>query len=321
MIPFSITQIEYALAVDRLKNFRDAAKACGISQPTLSQQIQKLEMFLGTKLFDRDANPIRTTSDGELFLKEAKETVSSLSRFAQKGWKTIHGWSGELRVGLIPTLSDMVLPSLIKSIEKEPLGGVHWTFTEVTTAEALRRLADETLQIAILATPIQNMEFSFRPLYYEKFRVYESAKVNRSHSGNAPYHLSEIERDELWLLTDGHCFGQQIENFCGLKKKSDQKNLIEFRSGHLDTLVRLVDELGGMTFLPERFADAMAAAKRERVRPFARPEPFREISLVCLRSQWLTQILDHLETWIRSAVPKEMLSRPTKHTGSVLTVR
>jgi LysR family hydrogen peroxide-inducible transcriptional activator len=72
----TITQLTYVLALNKHKNFTKAAKACMISQPSLSMQIQKLEEELEISLFDRSKKPINTTELGKKLINQFKVIIS-----------------------------------------------------------------------------------------------------------------------------------------------------------------------------------------------------------------------------------------------------
>lgn len=111
----TLTQLEYILAVDKHRHFGKAAKACNISQPTLSQQIQKLEDDLDFIIFDRLQKPIVLTPQGEKFVEQARAVLREHEKLIHVSKLGSVGVSGDFRLGIIPTVSSSLLPLFLEN--------------------------------------------------------------------------------------------------------------------------------------------------------------------------------------------------------------
>ncbi len=309
----TLTQLEYALSVEMHRHFGKAAKMCGVTQPTLSQQLQKLEDDIGMILFDRLKKPILPTQEGVRFLEQARTVMREhqkllhVSKQVQAGEVT-----GDFRLAVIPTISNHLLPRFLKPFSKA-FPRVELYIEEMKTESVLHDLQNDKLDGAILATPIEGVDFKVHPLYYEPFFVYMSP----NHSLLKKSHLSreDLDASQMWLLQDGHCFKNQILNFCSLPQDFEATfTNIHFQSGSLDTLRRLVQANRGHTLLPAMMA--LSLDKKEftaQVRPFKAPVPVREISFIYRRDHWKLEIIKAIEEAVINSVPAAIRQRPERN--------
>jgi LysR family hydrogen peroxide-inducible transcriptional activator len=315
----TLVQLQYAMAVEKYRHFGKASDSCRVTQPTLSQQLQKLEDEIGIIIFDRTKKPILPTPEGLAFLEQAKivtrehEKLLHVSKQAKAG---VH--SGEFRLAVIPTVASYLLPYFIGAFAKAfPM--IQLFIEEMKTETILDELSNDKLDAAILATPIEGADFKTHPLYYEPFYAYFS-------SGHELLKCAQISRkqldvNEMWLLQDGHCFKDQVLDYCALPR--DHKAALSntyFRSGSLDTLRRLVQNGQGYTLIPALMETALRKDERAaHVRPFKAPVPTREISLIYRRGHWKLAIIRAIEETIASNLPKT-IARQQDKTYKVLEV-
>jgi LysR family transcriptional regulator, hydrogen peroxide-inducible genes activator len=310
----TLTQLEYVLAVDKHRHFGKAAQACHISQPTLSQQIQKLEDELGVIVFDRIQKPVIPTEDGERMIAQAKVVVREHERLLHLTRVGAQGVQGEFRLGIIPTVSSDLVPLFVERFA-QVFPAVELYVEELKTDTILSELRNDRLDAGILATPLpQPQGYKVHPLYYEAFALYlaEGHPLLKKRTLSA----TDLDGSEMWMLADGHCFRNQIVNFCSLPrgKESVLKN-VHFQSGGLDTLRRLVLESRGYTMLPSLMTRRMGQVERERhLRSFRSPEPTREISLVYRRDHWKLGIIAAIEKTIGQSLPEDVdRQRASRH--------
>jgi LysR family hydrogen peroxide-inducible transcriptional activator len=302
----TIVQLEYALAVDKHRNFHKAAQSCHVTQPTLSMQLKKLEDELGFILFDRSKNPMLKTPEGEQFLDRAGEVVKAyrgLGQFAEQ----IHGEAqGTLRVGIIPTLSPYLTPIFIKRFGQE-YPKIELLLEEFKTEEILRLLERDELDAGILVTPLDSDHFIARSLYYEQFCVF----AHRDHSllKKKKVKGGSLGVEDIWLLKEGHCFRNQVLNICGANLTSP---ISSFESGSLETLKNLVLEYGGYTLLPETAVHRLSSDQKELVRYFSGPVPLREVSIITSRIFYKEKLVDALEETIIESLPNYVRSHKNK---------
>ena len=276
----TLTQLRYVVAVDRHRHFTRAADACGVSQPTLSMQIRKLEKELGVEIFHRGARRVRPTDVGRQVVEQARtvlEEADQLKVLAGLGEGTV---AGELRLGVIPTVGPFVLPRALPALAAR-YPELTLVVEELKTSELLEGLGSETLDAALLATPSDLSGFRYRELFREPFVAYLAP--DHPLRNRARIRPDDLDPGELWLLQEGHCFRDQVLDLCGRDSPApapDRPRPLRFESGNLETLKRLVDEGGGMTLLPGLAVDRLSPEERSRVRPFEAPAPSRTVCFV-----------------------------------------
>lgn len=329
----SLTQLEYAVAVDTHRHFGKAAKACHVSQPTLSTQLAKLEDELGCVLFDREKQPVIPTPDGERLLAQARVVVAELRRFEKLAKEGEDDVAGSFRLGVIPTVSPYLVPLFLGAF-RERYPKLDLSLEEMQTDTLLAALERESLDAGLLATPLESSAFDVRVLYDEPFYLY----VPTHHPlAQKPYVKErDIPADELWLLSDGHCLRGQVLQLCRVRPNKKDKGgtrtghptlPASFESGNLETLARLVDGGIGITLLPylsvmpHHLAGEKPGSTKsgERTRrggmaiPFEHPVPAREISLVTYRRHATRRVCDALAEVIVECLPAAL--RPHQGNG------
>lgn len=313
----SLTQLEYLVAVDRFRHFGKAAKSCHVSQPTLSMQLHKLEEEYGVVFFDRSKQPILPTEEGQTLIEQAKAVLREVGKLDYLSHNRDKEPSGEFRLSLIPTIAPYLLPVFLGAFARA-YPKVRITIEEMTTENTLEALENDRIDAGLLATPLNVPTLVELPLYYEPFWLYLS-------EGHPLTRLKEVSEEDLgatrdiWLLSEGHCLRNQIVRVCSLRGKPGIFPNLRFESGSLDTVVRLVDQGHGYTLLPDLAVRMLPKPSRSaRVRPFAKPVPSREVSLVYRRSQYKQPILDALAAEIQKALPSDL---PRKRSREISVVK
>jgi LysR family hydrogen peroxide-inducible transcriptional activator len=297
----TLTQLEYIVALDTYRHFVLASEKCFVTQPTLSMQIQKLEEELGVKIFDRTKQPVIPTEIGAGIIAQARIVLRETGMIRQMISDQKDTMTGELRIGIIPTLAPYLLPPLFKNIsEKYPQ--VKLTIKEAITEELVQELKNNRLDCGFVVTPLKDSSIKEDILFYEELFVYVSKK-------NALYDKkyvlpSDIDPSQLWLLEEGHCFRSQILNLCELRKYSDLH--LRYETGNIETLKRMVDKSDGITILPELAVMEFTAQQMKFVKRLKEPSPAREVSLVTHRDHLKTKLIKTLKEEVLNIVPKPM---------------
>lgn len=299
----TFTQLEYVIAVDNYRHFADAAKACFVTQPTLSMQLQKLEDELGFKIFDRSKQPVLPTENGLLVIEHAKKIISERNALHEMVAAKKGVINGELKLGIIPTLAPYLLPLFVQPfIKKYPK--VKLIINELTTEHILHRLKDGRIDAGILVTPLPDANIKETPLFYEELMAYVS---HNNQAYKKSYVLpNDIDPSKLWLLEEGHCFRSQIINLCELRKQNTHERSFEYEAGSLEALRRMVERYDGITILPELATLDLTAMQKKHLRFFKHPAPVREVSLVTHRSYIKQKLIQALQQEIMNGIPQKI---------------
>ncbi len=303
MINWTLTQLEYVLAVDEHRNFSKAAAAVRITQPTLSMQIQKLEEDLGVVLFDRSKKPIRPTEIGARVVAQARTAVAEAKKISWLAKQSVAEISGDFRLGVIPTIAPYVVPRFLKTFsESYPKVRLH--LEELQTSKIIEALERDQIDAGLLATPLKTPGLVESPIFYEPFHLF--LRSDHKLASKKSVDEKDLDGSEIWLLEEGHCLRSQVVNVCSLGKRAGSifKN-VQFESGSIETLISLVRSNGGYTLVPE-LALPKPLPPETKVLSFTKPVPSREVSLVYTRTQLKLPILEALKTKIAQAIPKEL---------------
>ncbi len=271
-------QLEYIVALEKYKNFVAAANACFVSQPTLSMMVKKLEEELEIVIVRRGTQPLEFTEEGLLLLKQAKRILAEQQLMREISKEISKGLDGEIRISVIPSLASTVVPNFIKNIERVE-HNLKVLIQELPTEKALIALTQGEIDLAILATESDSSVYTSHPIYEEEFVAYVSPHEKMpARKFVQPKHIAS---DKLWFLSEEHCFREQALEVCSFKKK--KKSKISYDAGSIQTLIRLVDENGGMTLVPAASIQFMSSKQRANVREFAPPVPMRLVQLTSLK--------------------------------------
>jgi LysR family transcriptional regulator, hydrogen peroxide-inducible genes activator len=276
----TLTELRYLVAVARERHFGRAAERCFVSQPTLSVAIKKLEDELGLTLFERGASDVSVTPEGERIVAQARRVLEEsaiLKEMAKQGGDPL---KGPLRLGAIYTVAPYVLPQLIPVMHKRapqmPL-----LIRENFTEQLLPMLREGELDAIMVALPATEPGLVARALYREPFFV--AVPAGHPWAKRKEIAAGEVYDESLLLLGAGHCFRDQVLDFCHARKTAGLPQTMEGTS--LETIRHMVASGVGITVLP---ASALAVKGVEhrllRYIPFRKPAPERVIGLLWRKS-------------------------------------
>ena len=299
----TFVQLEYVVAVDTYRHFATAAEHCFVTQPTLSMQVQKLEEELGVKIFDRSKQPVVPTEIGIEIIEQSRRILSEKNVINELVQTKKGILTGELRIGIIPTLAPYLLPLFVQNFYKKyPL--IKLVVQELMTEYIVSRLREGRIDVGILVTPLQENGIKEHVLFYEELLAYVSRK-NTAYKKT--YVLAQdIDPEKFWLMEEGHSFRSQIVNLCELRRASEMGTHFEYEAGSIETLRRMVEINDGITILPELTTLDMTARQLQLIRHFKKPAPMREVSIVVHRDFVKKRLIEALKEEIIAAIPDKL---------------
>ena len=275
----SIRALGYLVALAEEKHFGRAAEHCHVSQPTLSAQIKKLEEQLEVRLVERSQRRVMLTDIGEEIVNRARRVLREVDAVCEIARSHQDPLSGELRIGLIPTVGPYLLPIISPPLRKM-LPRLRLFLLEHQTVDLLAALDEGDVDLAILALPIDQEGLEIESLYSESFL----AALPAGHSLSQRPHLkvSDLDGETLLLLADGHCLRDQALEVCG---KIDVHEPQDFRATSLETLRQMVASGLGVTLLPQLATERpYGRTPGLVVRPLRHPVPGRTVAGVWRRT-------------------------------------
>jgi len=274
----TLNELRYVVAVAQERNFRRAAERCFISQPALSIAVQKLEKELGIQIFERSKTEIVLTNIGNLVVEQAQRVLEEADKVKVLARTGNNPLIGPIRLGVIFTVGPYLLPKIIPELKKlapdMPLD-----IEEGLTANIEQHLRNGHLDAAILALPFDVPGVLTAPLYDEVFKVV----VSSDHPWAQMKSLcsSVLAKEKVLLLDSGHCFSNQVIEFCPELSRHSQDTV---QGNSLETIRNMVASGLGVTVMPACATNPYPEDKLLQVVPFASPEPSRRIAIVWRKS-------------------------------------
>lgn len=288
--------LQYFIALADHGHFGKAADACFVSQPALSMQIKKLEESLGVKLLERTSKAIMLTEVGAIIADRARQILHQLDELREIAKEAKDPFSGELKIGIFPTLAPYLMPHIIQPLAKI-FPKLSFYLLEEKTSILIEQLKQGKIHAAILALPIDENSLQSSVLFKEEFEV----MVAHSHplAKRKMLRHDELERKEILLLEEGHCMRQQVLSFCQHINSHEAKH---FRASSLETMRYMVAAGAGITFVPKL---SSINCEIGAFISLADPKPERTIGLVWRSSTTKSILLKEIEINIKKIMAQK----------------
>lgn len=274
----TLNELRYVVAVAQERNFRRAAERCFVSQPALSVAIQKLEEELDIKIFERSKTEISLTVVGNQVIEQAQRVLEETEKIKLLAKTGSNPLVGPIKLGVIYTIGPYLLPKIISVLNKLA-PKMSLDIEEGLTANIEQHLRNGHLDAAILALPFDVPGIITNPLYDEVFKIV----VSRSHSwaNKKSIRSSALAKEKVLLLDSGHCFSNQVTEFCPELSKHSQDTV---QGNSLETIRNMVASGLGVTVMPACATNPYPENKLLHVVSFVSPEPSRRVALVWRKS-------------------------------------
>lgn len=296
----NLRDLEYVLAVMETGHFGRAALACHVSQPTLSGQIKKLEDELGVVLFERGRGGARATDTGHAIAKQARAAIRAAAEIREIAQASQDPYAGEFRLGLIPTVAPYLIPRFVARL-RTSLPDLSVVYREDITERLVHDLETGEIDAAILATPPETDALQAIPLYSEPFRLV--FPDGHGLSSLAHLRMADVDRDDVLLLTEGHCFRDQALAICDAPSPKGQRNATSLRATSLETLINLVAQGQGVTLVPSLAMIGLSDELGLQDRTLEDEGAARNINLTIRRSTSRRALAGRVAEIIQSGLP------------------
>lgn len=270
-----IHQLRYFMAAAESGSMSRAADRCRVAQPSLSQQIRRLEESLDVRLFDRLGRGVALTDAGKALLPRARRILADVEGVHSHLTRDVEAGVGRFAVGAIPTMAPYLLPGVLAGMRRE-LPACEITVREDLTDNLIDMVVDRQLDAAIVSTPIEHDAITLEIMGAEPMLVVSPASGPLEHAGEISLpDLRELPRVSLHEM---HCLGQQISAFCSMKRVGTN---VVCRATQLTTLMELVRLGLGVSIVPE-MAMRASSTKELCFGRLKRGGPTREIAIATL---------------------------------------
>lgn len=304
----NIQQFQYVLAVVDLKNFEAAAEKCFVTQSTLSTMIGRFEKEIGIKIFNRKTKPVSITVEGEEIIKRLRILASEVDALNNLVQELKGEMIGELKIGIIPTVAPYLLPLFLTNFA-EAFPKVKIIVREMTTSEIQKALKIRSIDVGVLALPLEDDMLNEVDLYSEPFVLYDCSEGDIT----SKISVNDIDYSKLCLLQEGHCLRTQVQRICDLSDQyTNRDENFEFESGSMDSLLRITRARKGMTILPYLATTDLSTDIKQRLVEFDKPIPVRKVGLVTHKFFVKKKLLAELKLLIQNSVIEHL---PQKESG------
>jgi LysR family hydrogen peroxide-inducible transcriptional activator len=268
--PMNIRDLKYLVALADHGHFGRAADVCFVSQPALSMQIMKLEKNLGVKLLERTNKAFFLTDHGAIIVERARLILNQIEEIREIAKTAKDPFSGELKIGVFPTLAPYLLPLIIPKLTKL-YPKLRFYLIEAQTTVLIEKLKQGLLHAALLSLPATETSLSGSVLFEEEFLLALPAQHPLAKAKTIGPH--DLDHKDLLLLEEGHCLRDQALAFCHILHANENQN---FKATSLETLRHMVAAGVGITLMPKL---ACITSESLVYVPFRAPKPSRAVGI------------------------------------------
>lgn len=274
----TLKQLRYLCAVAEHGHFGHAARACHVSQSTLSAGIAELEDTLGAPLVERSNRQVLLTVLGEDVVARAGNVLLAVEDIVASCRAAAEPFAGAMRLGVIPTIAPFILPALLREL-RETYPEFRLFIREDLSEHLVEALGRGELDVLLLALPFPAQGVEERPLFADEFLL--ACPASHPLAAARPLHTAALRGADLLLLEDGHCLREHALEACKLR---DADVSIPYQATSLNTIVQMVANGIGVTLLPRMALEANLLASTDIVvRAFDEPRVERQIGLLWRR--------------------------------------
>ena len=272
----TLRQLRYLSSLARTRHFGKAAKACAVTQPALSMQIQELEAELGVALIERRPGEVSLTDVGLEVAQRAERVLAATRDLAEYARHRGRLLTGRMQLGVIPSIAPYVLPTILPALQHR-YPELRVELRETQTQMLVEELHRGALDVIMLALPVDDAEIESIPLFDDPFLLAVPATDNRPETARVSAH--DIDRKRLILLEEGHCLRDQALALC-----SGAQSDVALGATSLATVMQMVANGYGITLLPRVAVDVELRDERVKLLRFAEPVPGRTVGLAWRRT-------------------------------------
>jgi LysR family hydrogen peroxide-inducible transcriptional activator len=300
-------QLRYVCAIADTGNFSRAAERCQIAQPSLSQQVLKLEEDLGAKLFDRLGRSVRLTEAGRAFIPQARAVLEQMEVARLSAADKNADFRGSIAVGVIPTVAPYLIPSYAATFAKN-YPDAKLRIVEETTSVLVEGLRNLSIDVAILALPLRHKDLKLFPIRTEPL----FAVLRRDHprASAESLALKDLRGESFVMLRDGHCFRDLSLRTCTRARITPN---IAFESGQFSSLLGMVAAGVGVSLVPEMAVDRNLGCRYVRL---SDAQATRTIVAAVLRRRSFNRVQEAFVSGIRGRATEALRRKTAAAHGS-----
>jgi LysR family transcriptional regulator, hydrogen peroxide-inducible genes activator len=283
-------QLRYACAVADIGSFSRAAERCQVAQPSLSQQVLKLEEELGVKLFDRLGRGVRLTDAGRAFLPHARTILEEVDLARASVAVNDTAVRGSVTLGAIPTVAPYLIPRYTADFARR-YPDARLRIVEETTPVLIEGLRNLSIDFALLALPLRHKDLELQPIRTE--RLFAALPKEHPLAASDSLALADLRGESFVVLRDGHCFRDLSLSIC---RSANVNPNIAFESGQFSSILGMVAAGIGLSLVPDMAVDRNTGC---RYVPLRDHRAVRTIVLASLRGRSFNRVQQALAAGVK----------------------
>ena len=297
---FDLRQMEYFCAVARTGSFTKAAEDLGIAQPSLSEQIAKLEQSFGAALFERLNRRIELTPLGEAILGKAQALIEDAAALPDHFDRAREGVRGPLRVGAIPTILPYFLAPILKGFT-ERYRDVDLHIREGATADLIEQVLEGAIDLAVVSLPVEGSGLVMKELFRDALHL----AVPEGHplASERAVQLRQVSKERLLILKDGHCLRDETLALCD---RTRARFAGQFEVDQFLTIFELIRAGFGVSIVPEMARNLSHGCQLIDIEPKAS----RRVGYIRLERRYLSKALEEFAGYLKESADKRKPLRP-----------
>jgi LysR family hydrogen peroxide-inducible transcriptional activator len=293
----TLRQLRYLASLARTRHFGHAAAECAVTQPALSMQVRELERELGVELIERRPAEIALTEIG-LDVAQRAERILAATRDLVDFARHRDLLTGNLRLGIIPTLAPYLLPRVLPRLQRD-YPKLRLDVRETQTSTLIDELSAGGIDAVMLALPVEGADLETLPLFDDAFLL----AVPAADKLRGRIKADDVDQRRLILLEEGHCLRDQALAFCAAPRRAAASpGAASLGATSLTTVMQMVANGYGVTLVPEVAAETEVRDERVRLLSFAPPQPGRTIGLAWRRTSPRKADFEALGDVVRQAI-------------------
>ncbi|MFK7695765.1 LysR family transcriptional regulator [Paenibacillus sp. HJGM_3] len=245
-----LRQLQYAIQIAADKNFSRAAEKLHIAQPSLSQQLSKLEKEIGVLLFHRNTNAVELTHAGSLFIEKAQKVIDMVEQIKQEMDDISQTRKGRLIVGSLPITGAHVLPRVLPVFQQR-FPEIEIVLVEDSSSRLEQLTANGQTDLSLLSLPLQDEALSYQPLLEEEIWLALPPQHPLTEDASGEIDIGQLEQEPFIVLKKGQGFRKITLDLCGQAGFAPH---IVFESSNIETVQSLVAAGMGIAFVPAMVA-------------------------------------------------------------------
>lgn len=282
-----LRQLLYTLKIAEEKNFSRAADKLHIAQPSLSQQLSKLEQELGVKLFQRNTSTVELTFAGASFIQHAQKIMDAVAQLRQEMDDISQLRAGRVVVGSMPITGSHLLPYVLPAF-KDAYPDIEITLLEDTSLNLEKLTAGGGTDLSLLSLPLQEPTLAYEPIGEEiiDLAVPPNHRLASSGEARSGVKLEQLRDEPFIVLKKGQGFRKLTVDLC--RGAGFEPNVV-FESNNIETVQSLVAAGMGITLVPRFIARAKRSELIPAYLPLAEPVPSRTLVIAYRKGRYLSK--------------------------------